>query len=87
MCLAIYAALIGLFILYSDHIVGQYALSLNTGGAETVVVAVGWEMVLWLWPLLLASMVVASAVSVWATRRITRWRQTPLDNTSPVNSA
>ncbi|MFA7557517.1 MAG: hypothetical protein WCZ20_06940 [Hydrogenophaga sp.] len=83
MCLAIYAALIGLFVLYSDHVIEQYALSLNTGGVEHVVVAIGWEMVLWLWPLLLAAMMAASAVSVWATRRAMARRKTPSASPRP----
>lgn len=70
MCVAIYLALIGLFLFYSDYIVSQYALALAPEGGEEMVVALGWEMVPHLWPLLVAAMVVASAVTLFVARRV-----------------
>lgn len=69
MCMAIYAALIGLFIYYSHSVIEQYVLATSTGGGEMMVVAVGWELVPLLWPVLVAAMLLASAASVWVMRR------------------
>lgn len=71
MCIAIYIALLGLFLFYSDYVVDQYALAIS-GEQGAMVVAVGWEMLVPLWPVLVAAMVLASAVSVWVTRRCRR---------------
>ncbi len=72
MCIAIYLALIGLFIFYSDYVIDQYALTVNAEGQGAMVVAVGWEMVTWLWPVVVLAMLIASAVSVWIMRRCRR---------------
>lgn len=69
MCIAIYLALIGLFVFYSDYVVNQYALTVIQSSGETMVIAVGWEMVPALWPLLVAAMVVASAATLFVARR------------------
>jgi len=69
MCIAIYLALIGLFVFYSDYVVNQYALTVIQTSGDTMVIAVGWEMVPALWPLLVAAMVVASAVTLFVARR------------------
>ncbi|PKM46568.1 MAG: hypothetical protein CVV05_02510 [Gammaproteobacteria bacterium HGW-Gammaproteobacteria-1] len=69
MCMAIYAALFGLFVYYSHSLIEQYALATSTGGGEVMVVAVGWELVPLLWPVLVAAMLVASAATVWVMRR------------------
>lgn len=69
MCMAIYAALFGLFIYYSHTVVEQYILATSSGD-ELIVVAVGWELAPLLWPLLVAAMLLASAVTVWVMRRM-----------------
>ncbi len=69
MCIAIYLALIGLFLFYSDYVLEQYMLAVPSGEQGKMVVAVGWEMVPLLWPIWVASMLLASALSVWITRR------------------
>lgn len=70
MCMGIYAALIGLFAFYSNYVINQYALVVNSAGGGTMTVAVGWEMVPLLWPVIVAAMLLASALSVYVTRRI-----------------
>lgn len=72
MCLAISLALIGLFFFYSDYVIGQYVLAVNDPQQGALVVAVGWEMVLWLWPVVVAPMLLAGVVSVWVARRCGR---------------
>jgi hypothetical protein len=67
--MAIYAALFALFVYYSHFVIEQYALASSMGADEVMVVAVGWEMVPLLWPLLVAAMLVASAATVWVMRR------------------
>ncbi len=69
MCVGIYLALIGLFLFYSDFVINQYVLSVPAGEQGMMAVAVGWEMVWPLWPVVIAAMLLASAASVWATRR------------------
>ena len=69
MCIAIYLAVIGLFLFYSDYVVGQYSLAVNAPQESPMVVAIGWEMVGHLWPIIVLGMLLASAVSVVITRR------------------
>ncbi len=69
MCMAIYAALFGLFVYYSHSLIEQYSLA-TSSGSEVMVVAVGWELVPLLWPVLVAAMLAASAVTVWVMRRL-----------------
>jgi hypothetical protein len=69
MCIAIYIALVGLFVIYSDYMIEQYALTVNAGTQDAMVVAAGWEMVLWLWPVVVAAMLMASAVTFGVLRR------------------
>lgn len=68
MCIAIYLALMALFLFYSDYVIDQYALAVTQPGGETMVVAVGWEMAPVLWPLLVVAMVVASAITLFMAR-------------------
>lgn len=69
MCMAIYAALFALFIYYSHFVITQYALAVPAGNGELMVVALGWEVLPLLWPLLVAAMLLSSAVTVWVMRR------------------
>jgi hypothetical protein len=70
MCIAIYAALFALLLYYSDYLIEPYALSLQTGGGEWMVVALGWEIVPQLWPVMLLLMVAASAMTLFLARRL-----------------
>lgn len=70
MCMAIYAALFALLLYYSDFLIEPYALSLSTGEGEWMVVALGWEIVPLLWPVMLLLMVLASGVTLFVARRI-----------------
>jgi hypothetical protein len=67
--MAIYAALFALLLFYSDYLIEPYALSVNTGESQWMVVALGWEMVPLLWPVVLLLMVVSSAVTLLLQRR------------------
>lgn len=69
MCLAIYAALLALLLYYSDTILEQYALSAASGENEWMMVALGWEILPMLWPAILLMMVVASALTLFISRR------------------
>jgi hypothetical protein len=68
MCYAIYTILIGLFLIYSDAVLEPLALSEQVGEGEWMVVALGWEMLFSIWPLLLMAMVVASALTFFVMR-------------------
>lgn len=68
MCVAIYAGLFALFAYYSHSVIEQYMLATSSDG-EVMVVAMGWELVPLLWPVLVAAMLVASAATVWVMRR------------------
>lgn len=63
MCLAIYAFLIGLFIIYSDAVLDEHRLSVAAGADEWMPVAVHWEIVGELWPLLVLVALLASATT------------------------
>jgi hypothetical protein len=68
--MAIYAALFALLLYYSDYLIEPYALSQATGEGEWMIVALGWEIVPLLWPVMLLLMVVASAMTLFAARRL-----------------
>lgn len=70
MCIAIYTALIALFLYYSDYVIEQYALSIASENKEWMVVALGWEMLLLLWPVGVLLMVFASGVTLFVSRRL-----------------
>jgi membrane protein implicated in regulation of membrane protease activity len=70
MCMAIYAALFALLLYYSDFLIEPFALSVQTGEGEWMVVALGWEMVPLLWPVMLLLMVAASGVTLLVARRL-----------------
>ncbi len=72
MCMGIYAALIALFIYYGNDVIGQYSLAVTGAGGEPMTVAVGWELVPHLWPVIVGAMLIASAVTVFAMRRLGR---------------
>lgn len=68
MCYVIYAALILLFVLYSDVLLEQFDLHAKLAEQQSVMVAEGWEIALQLWPLLLASAIAASALTYFFGR-------------------
>jgi hypothetical protein len=70
MCFAISAALIALLWLYSDYMLEQYALSISTSGNQWTMVAIGWEIIPLIWPVLLMAMVAASAATFFVMRRL-----------------
>ena len=68
MCYLIYGALILTFTVYSDALIGQYALSVASGDDQWIVIALGWELIWALWPVLILVAVVASALTWFAAR-------------------
>ncbi len=70
MCVSIYAALIALFFYYSDFVVSGFILAVPTEESAMMSVAVGWEMVPQLWPLMVLAMVVSSALTLFVTFKI-----------------
>ena len=68
MCYFIYLSLSGLFLIYSDSVLEQYALSITAGEDTWMVQAIGWEIVPALWPVLVMAMVLASAATFFAMR-------------------
>lgn len=72
MCMAIYGALLALLLFYSDYLLDQHALSTASGDGEWIVVALGWEIVPVIWPVILLMMVASSAVTLFVSRRLSR---------------
>ncbi len=70
MCFAISAALIALLWMYSDYLLEQYALSISTTGEQWTMVAIGWEIIPLIWPVLLMAMIAASAATIFVMRRL-----------------
>ncbi len=70
MCIAIYVALFALLLFYSNHAIEQYALSVTTAEQQWMVVAIGWEMLPLLWPVVLMLMIVASGITLFVMRRL-----------------
>lgn len=69
MCVAIYLALFFLAWLYSDTLLESLALATQSDGGQSVVMALGWEIVPVLWPLFALAMVFASGVTLFIVRR------------------
>ena len=72
MCIAIYIVLTGLFIIYSDAILQQYALSISSADGEWMIMAIGWEIIPQIWPVLVMGMVISSAVTLFVVRKTDR---------------
>jgi len=70
MCSAIYLTLFGLLVVYAGYTLDQYALSVNVAEGDWMVVAMGWEMLTHLWPLLLIGGVVGSGATLFVVRRL-----------------
>ena len=70
MCIAIYTALIALLWIYSDFILESYALSTSSGENGWMMVALGWEIIPTIWPVILLMMVMASAVTFFVVQRM-----------------
>lgn len=70
MCYAIYLTLIGLFLIYSDSMLSEHALSASSGGDEWMIVALGWEIIPAIWPAFVMALIISSAVTFIITRRI-----------------
>jgi hypothetical protein len=70
MCYAIFAGFILIFAVYSDHVLASFALAVDTGAGGWMPLALGWEMVVHLWPLLLLSGVIAAMLTYFVTRRL-----------------
>jgi hypothetical protein len=70
MCFAISAALIALLWIYSDYMLEQYALSISATGEQWTMLAIGWEIIPLMWPVLLMAMIAASAATIFVMRRL-----------------
>jgi hypothetical protein len=75
MCYVIYGALILSLGVYSDALLRQYALATTAAQDQWTLVALGWELVWVLWPLLAFVAILASALTFFATR-VARGRHT-----------
>ncbi len=70
MCIGIYIALFGLLIFYGDYVMEQYGLAAISGpDSAPMVVALGWEMVAPLWPLVALGALAGSAVTALVLRK------------------
>ncbi len=72
MCVGIYLALIALFIFYSDFVISQFALSVESSNQQWMMIAIGWEMMVELWPAIVLAMIISSAVTLFVSRRFTK---------------
>jgi hypothetical protein len=72
MCILIFAALLALLWFYSDYHLEQYALSISSGEDQWIAVALGWEILPVIWPVILLMMTAASAVTLFVSRRLGR---------------
>jgi hypothetical protein len=72
MCMAIYVALMALLWIYSDDMLEQYALSTSSGTNEWTVVALGWEILPAIWPVVLLIVVASSAGTFYVSRRLNK---------------
>lgn len=79
MCYVIYGALLLTFGVYSDALLRQYALATAAAQGQWTVVALGWELVEILWPLLLFVAILASALTFFATRLARPQSKCPAD--------
>jgi len=70
MCYVIYAALILLFGLYCDSLLQSLALAATTGDGGLMTMALGWEMVPHLWPLLALAAVISSLLTYQVVVRL-----------------
>jgi hypothetical protein len=70
MCYVIYLSLISLLLIYSDYKLEQYALSVSAEEGQWILTALGWEILPSLWPVLLLSMVLASAATLLVVTRV-----------------
>jgi hypothetical protein len=70
MCYVIYLSLICLLLIYSDFQLEQYALSVSAEEGQWILTALGWEILPSLWPILLLSMVLASAATLLVVTRL-----------------
>ena len=74
MCYLIYLGLIGLFLIYSDGIISQYALAMASEDGSWMSVALGWEMLVEIWPVLVLVAVLASAGTFFIMRKLNSGR-------------
>ena len=70
MCYVIYAALILLFGLYCDSLLQSLVLATTTGDGGLMTMALGWEMVPHLWPLLALAAVISSLLTYQVVVRL-----------------
>ncbi len=70
MCFVIYAAIIVLSWLYCDSLLQSLALPTATGDGGWMSVALGWEIVPQLWPLLFLAAVISSLLTFLVMRRL-----------------
>ena len=70
MCFVIYAAIIVLSWLYCDSLLQTLALSTASGDGGWMTIALGWEIVPQLWPLLLLAAVLSSLLTFLVMRKL-----------------
>lgn len=70
MCYAIYGAMLVLFFLYGDAVVDPLVLALRDEQGAMMGIAVGWEMLQVIWPVILLFAVASSFVTYLLTRRL-----------------
>jgi hypothetical protein len=69
MCYLIYGSLILTFLVFTHARLQDYALNASAGAEQWTVIALGWEMLLPLWPPLALVAAIASALTYLALRR------------------
>jgi hypothetical protein len=70
MCYVIYGALILLFLLYSDALLEPLSLASASADGAWMTVALGWEIVAQLWPLLVLAGIVSSFLTYLIAGRL-----------------
>ncbi len=72
MCYLIYGTAILLFFLYSDAVIEPLVLALSDAQGGMMGIAVGWEMLTVIWPVILLFAILASFITYLVTRRFQR---------------
>ena len=69
MCIVLYTLLTTLLLIYSASVIEHYALAMVGDGGEWMIIAISWELLLDIWPILLFTAVLSSAVTTLILRR------------------
>lgn len=68
MCYVLYSLALAIALYFSDHLLEQYALSVMSENNQAMTVALGWEIVLELWPVFLLALVFGSMLTFFTLR-------------------